>query len=48
MCLGEEHSGPEEQRVPKMGTCVMCRRNSKEPNVAGVERMGDGEVEDPG
>ena len=32
----------------KMGPCVRCRRKSKEPSVAGVERMGDGEVEDPG
>lgn len=31
-----------------MGTCVMCRRNSKEPSAPGVEQMKDGEIEDLG
>lgn len=37
-----------EFKGPKMGTWLMCRKNSKETSIAGVEWMRENEIGDPG
>lgn len=38
--------GAASEKIPKVGVCLMCSRNSKESGVADVELRGGMERED--